>query len=80
MVDFSQILEFMRSLSPAMMIVLGAVLFLFSGAIKWLARVGGAFMILWGIATLLGDSSSPPIVNIENKAENMIGGIACQMS
>ncbi|MDI6642575.1 MAG: hypothetical protein QMD95_00745 [Candidatus Hodarchaeaceae archaeon] len=53
--DFvKQAAEALRNASPAMLIIVGAVLFLFSGALKWLVKWIGAGMVIYGLLTLLG--------------------------
>lgn len=50
----SQVFKALQSASPAILIVVGAVLFLFSGALKWLVKWIGAGMVIYGLLTLLG--------------------------
>jgi len=49
-----QILTFLRNASPVVLIVVGAVLFLFAGAVKWLARLIGAGLFIYGVLIALG--------------------------
>ncbi|MDI6884340.1 MAG: hypothetical protein QMD00_04340 [Hadesarchaea archaeon] len=46
--------EALKTASPAVLIIVGAVLFLFSGALKWLVKWIGAGMVIYGLLTLLG--------------------------
>jgi len=50
----SQAVEALKTASPAILIVLGAVLFLFSGTVKWLVKWMGAGMVIYGLLMLLG--------------------------
>lgn len=55
MPDFiRQAAEALQTASPAILIILGALLFLFSGTVKWLVKVIGAGMVIYGLLTLLG--------------------------
>ena len=55
MPDFiTQAANALKEASPAILIILGALLFLFSGAVKWLVRVIGAVMVIYGLLILLG--------------------------
>ena len=49
-----QISAFLRDASPMVLIVVGAVLFLFAGAVKWLVRLIGAGLFIYGILIALG--------------------------
>jgi len=44
---------YLRDAVPVVLIVIGAILFLFAGAIKWLAKVIGAALIVYGLLTVL---------------------------
>ena len=44
---------FLRDASPVVFIVIGAVLFLFAGAIKWLIKLIGAGMLIYGLLAAL---------------------------
>ncbi|HID60385.1 MAG TPA: hypothetical protein EYP46_00820 [Hadesarchaea archaeon] len=50
----TQISDALRAASPAILIILGALLFFFAGAVKWLVKVAGAGMVIYGLLTLLG--------------------------
>jgi len=55
MPDFiRQITEALKTASPALLIVIGVVLFFFSGALKWLAKWIGAGLVIYGLLILLG--------------------------
>jgi len=73
----SQAIETLKSLSPALLIVLGAILFFFSEAVKWVAKAAGAIMIVYGVVTLLGVVLPAPVENIENVVDNLLSGLAC---
>lgn len=49
-----QISTFLRDASPVVLIVVGAVLFLFAGAVKWLVRLIGAGLFIYGVLIALG--------------------------
>lgn len=44
----------LKDVTPGILIVIGAVLFLFSGTLKWLVKWIGAGMVVYGLLTLLG--------------------------
>lgn len=53
--DFAkQALEALKNASPVLLIIIGAVLFIFSGAMKWLAKWIGIGLFIYGVLTLLG--------------------------
>jgi len=55
MPDFiRQITEALKTASPALLIVIGAILFFFSGALKWLGKWIGAGLAIYGLLMLLG--------------------------
>jgi hypothetical protein len=49
-----EVIAFLKNLSPVVLIILGILLYFFSGAMKGLAKVVGAVMVIWGIITLFG--------------------------
>ena len=49
-----QAVDALKTASPAILIVIGAALFFFSGAMKWLAKWVGAGLLIYGLLTLLG--------------------------
>lgn len=55
MPDFiRQITEALKAASPALLIVIGVILFFFSGALKWVAKWIGAGLVIYGLLILLG--------------------------
>ncbi len=50
----TQVARALKDASPALLIVIGAVLFLFSGTLKWLTKWIGAALVIYGLLTLLG--------------------------
>ncbi len=44
----------LKTASPGILIVIGVVLFLFSGTLKWLVKWIGAGMVVYGLLMLLG--------------------------
>lgn len=49
-----QAAEALKTASPALLIVVGAALFFFSGALKWLGKWVGVGLLIYGILTLFG--------------------------
>jgi hypothetical protein len=55
MPDFiRQIIDALKTASPALLIVIGAILFFFSGALKWVTKWIGAGLAIYGLLMLLG--------------------------
>jgi hypothetical protein len=55
MPDFiRQLVEALTRASPALLVAVGAALFFFSGALKWLAKWIGAGLVIYGLLLLLG--------------------------
>lgn len=48
-----QVSEALRNASPVILIVVGAILFLFAGAVKWLTKIIGAGLFIYGLLTAL---------------------------
>lgn len=48
-----QVSTFLRDVSPIILIVVGAILFLFAGAVKWLTKVIGAGLFVYGLLAAL---------------------------
>lgn len=49
-----EILNLLHQAEPAILIILGVVLFLFAGTVKWLVKWVGAGMVVYGLLVLLG--------------------------
>lgn len=49
-----QAINALKTASPGILIVIGVVLFLFSGTLKWLVKWIGAGMVVYGLLMLLG--------------------------
>lgn len=49
-----QAVDALKTASPVILIVAGAALFFFSGAVKWVAKWVGVGLIVYGLLTLLG--------------------------
>ncbi len=49
-----QAVDALKTASPALLIVAGAALFFFSGAMKWVAKWVGVGLLVYGLLTLLG--------------------------
>ncbi len=49
-----QAVDALKTASPVILIVGGAALFFFSGAVKWVAKWIGVGLIVYGLLTLLG--------------------------
>lgn len=47
------IIRYIHDASPAILIIIGVILFLFAGAVKWLVRVIGAGLFIYGLISLL---------------------------
>jgi hypothetical protein len=55
MPDFiRQIIDALKTASPALLIVVGAILFFFSGGVKWVVKWIGAGLVIYGLLMLLG--------------------------
>ncbi|HDI12561.1 MAG: hypothetical protein DRN83_01005 [Hadesarchaea archaeon] len=50
----TNISEALKNASPVVLIVLGALLFFFAGAVKWLVKVAGVGMVIYGLLIILG--------------------------
>ena len=48
-----QVSTFLRDASPVVLIVIGAMLFLFAGAVKWLVKLIGAGLFIYGLLAAL---------------------------
>jgi len=48
------ILNFLHELEPVILVILGLVLFVFAGMTKWLVRLAGAGILVYGLLVLLG--------------------------
>jgi len=55
MPDFvRQIIDALKTANPVLLIVIGAILFFFSGALKWATKWIGAGLVVYGLLMLLG--------------------------
>lgn len=55
MPDFvRQLSEALKAASPLFLIIIGGLLFFFAGAVKWIAKLVGAGMVIYGLLVLLG--------------------------
>ncbi len=43
----------LRDAAPVVLIIIGAILFLFAGAVKWLAKIVGAGLFIYGVIAAL---------------------------
>lgn len=50
----TKLADALKAASPAVLVIVGAVLFLFSGALKWLTKWIGAGLVIYGLLILLG--------------------------
>ncbi|GEM_PF-1339260 len=50
----TRISDVLKNASPIVLIVLGVLLFFFAGAVKWLVKIVGAGMVIYGLLTILG--------------------------
>jgi hypothetical protein len=50
----TQLVDALKTASPALLIVIGAILFFFSGALKWVVKWIGAGLVVYGLLMLLG--------------------------
>lgn len=45
--------EFLRDASPLILIIIGAILFIFAGAAKWVIKLIGASLFIYGLLAAL---------------------------
>lgn len=47
---------YLHQASPILLMIIGALLFLFAGALKWVVKAIGVFMIIYGILSAVAFS------------------------
>ena len=52
--QFGEILNFLQEAGPVILIILGVVIFIFAGIAKWLVRLMGAGIVIYGLLVFLG--------------------------
>lgn len=48
------ILDFLHQLEPVILVIVGFIIFIFAGMAKWLIRLAGAGIFVYGLLVLLG--------------------------
>jgi len=51
---FGDVLNFLHQVEPVILVIVGFIIFIFAGMAKWLIRLAGAGITIYGLLVLLG--------------------------
>lgn len=51
---FGEILNFLHQVEPVVLVIIGVIMFIFAGMARWLVRLVGGGIAVYGLLVLLG--------------------------